>query len=264
MNEDTNTQLETIPTETEFDDGGLEGARQFLAQKTWRTEALQIPLDSLTDPQEQDVIVKCINQEQLQNEEMDLLEEVLGRYRPAIQKHKPLDTIENYEENVEVVQSEKDFLRLLDESQKEQTLTMYYPLHAGREAEITLEVHPITDAQAVMEVQENLKLFEDFTQEEVQTFTAFNEGEELTEEEIAVAQHVQNEIAKKNSSHVQQAAIEFLSLQTGFQGRDSSYETMKEVYSRMEVGPLFLLFKKVQDMTELDDVNADRMFRDTR
>jgi hypothetical protein len=255
-----NTQ-NPIKYNSENEDDGVQGAMELLSQTTWKTEALQIPLESLQDEQEQVIIIKCINEEPLTDEEMTQLQTILHRYRPAIQKHKPLESIENYHDNIEYVEDEKAFLQLLDEEKKEQTLTMYYPLMDGREARLNLTVKPVTDAQAIMDVSENLNLFKDYTQEELQAFNKYNQGEHVTPEEKAIAEKVQQEIAQANANTIQDTAIEFLALQTSFTGKNSSYEDMKAIYSQMHVGYLLLLFARVREIAHIDDVDTEKIFR---
>ena len=250
-----------FPVQEPVDDGGLEGARELLSQTTWRTEAMQIPLESITDQEERDAIIKCINMDELTPEEHTTLEGVLVRYRPAIHEQNPLETIESYHDNIEYIDDEKAFLDLLDHESEEQTLTMYYPLMNGKEARLELSVKPITDAQAVLDVSENLDLFRDYTQEEIQTFNDYNNGKTQTPEERAIAERIQNEIAYSNANRIKEVAVEFLALQTTFKDKDSSYEDMKRIYEKMNVGYLLLLFSKVKDLTHLEDVDTERIFR---
>ena len=246
------------------DDGGLEGAKELLSKTTWKTEAEQIPIEDITDTHEQAVVIKCINQKTLTSEEMETLQAVLSRYRPAIQKYKPAESLENYDNNIEYVQNEKEFLRLLDEEDTLQTLTMYYPLSSGKEARLELTVKPVTNAQAVMEVSENMDIFADHTPEEIKAYADYTQGKAQTSEEVAIATKLQQEIMQKNAmTTMRDSAIEFLSLQTTFSGCDSSYEDMKTIYTKMHIGYLFLLFARVRDMTHLNDVDANQIFRES-
>ena len=43
---------------------------------------------------------------------------------------------------------------------------------------------------------------------------------------------------------------------------DSTYESMKELYNRMQIGYRALLFQRVQQMSGLGDIDVDRAFRD--
>ena len=260
--QDNNTQKEENQYNTvDPTDDGVQGAKHILYQTTWKTEALQIPLEDLTDNLERQLVAKCINGDPVNDDELTILEDVLQRYRKAIQEQQPLETIENYEANVEYVDSEQAFLELLDEEEKESELTFYYPLASGKEARIDLTVKPLTDAQAVIEVTDNLQIFNDYTEEETRAFGDYQAGRAQTPEEIAVAKRIETQLATMNAGRVQQAAVEFLSLQTSFKGRDSSYEDMKRIYSRMNVAVLLLLFKRVQDITQMNNLDVEKIFR---
>ena len=262
---DENTNPTTITEaqqqeEETIDDGGVQGAKQLLLRTTWRTEAQQIPLDNLA-PCQQKVVQKCIQMEPMTDEEIHQLEVVLHQYRDAIYEQRPIDTIETYHDNIEYIEDEHAFLELLDKDAEVQTLTMYYPLMDGREARLDLTVKPVTNAKAVMDVGENLDLFKDYTQDEIQTFNDYQAGKEQTPEERQLAEKIQMEIATVNADRIKDVAVEFLSLQTTFKGKDSSYDDMKTIYERMQVGYLLLLFARVKDMTHLDDVDTEKIFR---
>lgn len=257
-------ELKNINHETGTDDdGGLEGARQLFSQTTWRTEAMQIPLASVKDKEEQEVLVKCINMEDLSPEEHTILEGVLARYRPAIQKYKPLETMENYDESERQLTARTRFLQLLDEQEKPQELTVYYPLNNNEERKLHLLVKPVTDAQAILEVSGALELFKDYTAEETQVFTDYQNGKTQTPEEIAIAKKIEMDIAIRNADTVKNTAIEFLSRQTTFSDEECTYEEMKEIYTRMNIGILLLIFNKVKDLAHLEDVDTEKIFRDS-
>jgi len=239
----------------------LAGARQLLSKTKWRIEALQIPMDDVICEKEQKVLQKCIDREDLTDKELDALEDILARYRPAINEIQPIKTMDTYQSNIEYVEDEHAFLELLDKEARNQTLTMYYPLLDGREAKLELTVKPITDAKAVMDVGENLDLFKDYTQEEIQIFNDYQMKKEQSPEERAIAEKLQQEIAVVNADRIKDVAIEFLSLQTTFKDKNSSYDDMKQIYSKMQVGYLLLLFARVKDMTHLDDVETEKIFR---
>jgi hypothetical protein len=201
--------------------------------------------------------------EDLSPEEHTILEGVLARYRPAIQKYKPLETMENYDESERQLTARTRFLQLLDEQEKPQELTVYYPLNNNEERKLHLLVKPVTDAQAILEVSGALELFKDYTAEETQVFTDYQNGKTQTPEERAIATRLQQEIATVNADRIRDVAIEFLALQTTFKGKNSTYEDMKAIYNRMQVGYLLLLFSKVRDMTHMDDVETEKIFRES-
>lgn len=259
MNNMNDDELKDIKVMSEEE--SLAGARQLLSKTKWRIEALQIPQEDIICEKELKVLQKCIDREDLDDKELDLLETVLAKYRPAINEIKPMETLETYHDNIEYVEDEHAFLELLDQEARDQTLNMYYPLLNGKEAKLELTVKPITDAKAIMDVGENLDLFKDYTQEEIQIYNDYQMKKEQTPEEIAIATKLQEEIAVVNADRIKDVAIEFLALQTTFKDKDSSYEDMKQIYSKMQVGYLLLLFARVKDMTHLDGVETEKIFR---
>ncbi|RAP51135.1 MAG: hypothetical protein BZ138_06015 [Methanosphaera sp. rholeuAM270] len=234
---------------------------QTLLHTEWKNEAKQIPLDSVT-PSEKKVLEKCIQEEPLTKEEHILLRETLHRYRQALREYNPEETLQNYENNVQLVDDEKTFLKLVEEFQESQGIIMYYPL-GDRELKLDLLVTPITDSRAVLEIQNNLTLFQDLTEEELLVYNKQEQGKQLSREEQIISTRVQEKIQEQTQERQMDIMIEFLAMQTRFRNSESTYESMKTVYQHMSIGYLALLFQRVQNMSGLGDIETERVFRES-
>ena len=230
-----------------------------LMETEWKDEARQIPLDQI-NRDERIILTRFINDEQLTQTEIDYLAEVLQRYRPALRKHDPTGTIETVQDNIRVVQSEKQFLEMMDNYQREQTITFYYPL-GDIEVRLDLMVSPITDSQAILDIGNNLSMFKDLTEQELNIYNKTQQNEPLTREEQIIADAVQRKVEQATKENQGEIMSEFLAMQTKL-NEDSTYESMKELYNRMQIGYRALLFQRVQQMSGLGDIDVDRAFRD--
>ena len=232
-----------------------------LFQKDWKQEAQQIPVDALPD-KEKKILEKYLSESPLQEDEKQILKETLGRYRPAIQKIDPEQTIENIKENIEIVNDEKEFLQLIQEYKQPRTITFNYPLTKDREVRLELEVLPITDSMAVLDIQNNLSLFKDLTTEEANVYAKMQQGVKLNREELIIQEHLQEKINKATQENQKTIIVEFLSMTTKFKDKPQNYESMKQMYSNMDIAYLALLFTRVQEMTGLMDLDVERIFRE--
>lgn len=238
--------------------------REYL-KKEWVEEAKQIPLYDLSDENEKEVISKCILKQDFTETEIDLLEEVLGRYRGAIEKYEPTETLENIEHNEQLVRDEKSILSLMQKSREEQLLTMIYPLSADETIDIQLIVKNEIDAEALNTLQENIELFADLTQDELETFQRYAHNEPQTHEERVIAEQIEQKLrekGQKNITQMREVAIQFLAKQTRIYNDENSTEQgMIEIYKEMKLGYLLALFEKVQTMTGISQIETENLFR---
>lgn len=238
--------------------------REYLRNE-WVEDAKQIPFYDLRDENEEKVIRKCIEGEEFTETEIDLLEEVLGRYRDALEKYEPTETLENIERNEQLVRDEKQILSLMKQSHDEQKLVMKYPLSATETIDITLLVKNEINAEALNTLQENIGLFADLTHDELETFQKYAHNEPQSHEEIVIAQQIEQKIREKGQNNIlkmRNVAITFLAKQTRIYDDPSSTEQgMKDIYEEMKLGYLLALFEKVQTMTGVSQIETETLFR---
>lgn len=237
-------------------------AKRLLLRNQWKKEAGQIPLSAL-EPSEQILVQRCLDEGPFMDDEVNQLEQILGRYREAILEYAPDESMENMENNVQLVEDEKTFIDLIRENRKNQVLPFYYPLDDGRELKVELEVKPLTDSRVIEGLTENLQDFQDFTQKEQEIIMKQREGNLSREEQVIYNQVRKRLQSQQNYTQLYNEAIEFLSQQTSFKGRNSGYELMKEVYQTIEITYVMLLYQEVARMMKLRDVDTTQLFRTT-
>lgn len=223
-------------------------------------EAKQIPLD-MVEPEEALILSEYINGT-LPHTQREELKKILQRYRPAIQKYQPVETIKNVKENIELIEDEKAFLELVDTYDEVETITMYYPI-GGVERKMVLDVFPITDSQAILSIQDNLSIFKDLTDKEKEVYNKNQSGTTLTREEEIIITSINKKIEQATKQNELEIVCEFLAMQTKFHGKNSTYEEMLNVYQHMKPAYLALLFQKVQSMQNLDSLDIERVFRES-
>lgn len=237
---------------------------RMLLTTEWVEEAEEIPLEEV-GREEQLLLLKCINREEFTDEEIDKLEDVLGRFREATRKLKPKETIQNVEKNIQITEDMNTILERMEQAKQTQTLEFNYPLGDNESMKVLLLVNNEIDASTIDDLNENLGLFEDLTQDELKTYSQYSHNEKMTREEKAVARKIEEKIAKMGQTHiddVRTTAIQFLTKQTTIATDPTCTPMqMKTFYEKMTLGPLLALFERVQGMVGLSHVDRDELFR---
>lgn len=234
--------------------------QNLLLQEEWVEEAKQIPQIELTTI-ERSILRKCINHEPMPDNEINILEKVLSKYRPAIQKIQPAEKIERIQQNKDIVTNEKEFLQLVEESNTIQTLPFNYPI-GDKTIHVLFDVYPINNSNAILDIASNLSFFKDLTDKEKEVYSKIQNKQKLTPEEQIIQNDLTQKIEQIAQENTEQTIIEFLSMVLKFHQQDTDPEAMKQVLSKIDLSYLTLLFNKVQEMCHIGDVNTDEVFRE--
>ena len=235
-----------------------ESIENILIQEEWVTEAKQIPADTLTII-ESNILHKCINKEPMDDNEIKMLQKILAKYRPAIQKIQPAKKVERVQENIDIVNNEKEFLKLVDEYDTVQTLPFNYPV-GDKTIHVLFDVYPITDSEAILDIAQNLSFFQDFTDKEKEVYTKIQEGATLTREEKIIQENLSKQIEALSQQNTEETITLFLASQLKFHNQDTSKETMIKVIQKIQLAYRVLLFEKVQEMSQLPNLDTEKVF----
>lgn len=225
----------------------------------WKQEANEI-IDAVT-PTEQVLLNKCINGEQATDEEINLIAEILARYRKAIREQKPEETLENLENNLQIVNDFKTFTKEVKKS-KQKGIVQYDFYIPNTNSVVPLDVHPLTDSEVILDINSNLNMYKDLTSDEQIIYTKYQQGEPQTREEQAIAKHIEEKIEQRLNENAVEVMLEFLSNQLSLRGQPKNPTLMREALEDLEIGILSLLTNKVRQIVELDgNLELDKVFR---
>ena len=248
-------------------EAALKAVREEAMVTDWVIEAEQIPQEYLNS-YEKNLVQKCINQESFTESERNDLKMLLQRYRPAINKLKPVETIENVKENIQTVTDEKDILSIISSQKKRDSHTFYYPLENGKELPITLIINKNLTREStkvLTATQTNLNAFQDFTEEEQGYYNDYKAGLTQTQEEIQIAKNIEKQIMEigiQNYNNITESAIIFLANQTKIKDyTNCTTEYMTKLYTEMDNSVLLALFEEVQNIIGINNINRERIFR---
>lgn len=250
------SKKEVTTEEREFIDKHLLNTR-------YLTECKQLPLDILEDD-EIVVVEKCLNQEDLTEEELNYLKEVLYKYREAMEKLDVANTEESVEKVRKHIKSEKELLALIDELEENYTLQMVYRLKNGEEVILDLVVKPLTDSQAISEMQAHADLFKELNTNERVVWSKVMQGQTIyTEEEKKLANHIAEKYEEQEYDMESKVTgmREFLARQVEFENASfKTYNQKLKFWNRIEVTTIVDLYNKVRTMLHIDEEKVEDLF----
>lgn len=249
------------------DNEGIKAIEMDLLKTEWVDEAKQIPIYELPET-ERDILIKCINMEDMTDNEVSQLKSILNRFRKPIREQKPNETLQNAKDNLEHTKSVQEYIKILKESKKSTIYPIMYPVTDDIEEEIPLSINKELTPEAtrlISNLQTNLTAFVDYTEDERDSYTKYEKGEELTEEELLIAKKIESELIKvgaQNFNEIRQTAIEFLAVQTRIAyDENCTYEDMLDFYSEMKNNILTALFEEIQEVLGVNSIDRDKIFR---
>ena len=238
-------------------DKKAEKMEKHLLKTQFPKECEELPFDKL-DAEEQEVVTKCINHEELSDDEFSLLKMTLQKYREHIRKHKPLETIEAMEKTVEIINTEQELLDILDsETNRFLKVHLTYNNHTY---ELQFEILPIDDSRVVDYMQMNIDLFKDYSEDERTLFVKAQEGKEITPEEQAVVEKMTVEI-NAMAGHKKSELIDgFLASQLRLPNSSQDYNKRLEFWKKFPFLEKWAIVQRVEDRLGLTERTNEKLF----
>lgn len=238
---------------------------EFLLSTQYLEEAKQIPLEILENDDEKGLITKCRMEAVLSDAELENLKQLLSKYRGALNEVNPAEIEENVTKTRRIIRSEKELLKLID-NQENYKLQMIYILPDGEEVILDLRVSPLTDSQAINEMQAHLDLFKELNTDERIVWSKAMSGQQIvTPEEKKLAEHV---IKKYEETEYDMEAKadkmrEFLARQVEFSETTlESYNQKLKFWNQIRIETIIDLYNKVRQILQLNEMKTEDLFLD--
>ena len=241
-------------------DYGAKQMEKHLLETRFPLECKEIPLEAL-NRNEQIVVIKCMEGEDLTDEEFTLLKKTLQNYRKAIETYKPSETVEAFEKTRNIIQTEEDWLNLVDTTNL--LLRVNVPF-SGETYPMTFEVLPIDDSRIVQTMQSHVELFRDYKPSEIQLFTRAQNGEIMTPEEAAIVAKMTKDIENKASEDRIETMNHFLASQLKLENSNTSFEKRKEFWTKFPFMTKSAIMIKVEEMLGLTEQSNEKLFPDIK
>ena len=220
-------------------------------------ECEEIPFDD-QNQKEQKVVTKCINHEDLTDKEFTLLKKTLQKYREAIRKHKPQETLEAAEKTIQIIKTEQELLDILDDEKNK-----YLKVHLTynhQVYELEFEILPVDDSRIVDYMQMNIDLFKDYTEDERKLFLKSQEGGKLTHEEQVIVEKLTNELNAIAGQEKSKMIDGFLASQLRLPNSSQDYNKRHEFWKKFPFLEKWAIVQKVEDRLGLTEKSNEKLF----
>ena len=224
-------------------------------------ECQELPFDDLT-PEEQSVVRKCIDHDDLSDDEFKLLKKTLQRYREAINTIKPSETLELLEETEEMILTEKDWLDIVDNKQN-RMLRVNVPFNS-KWYPMEFEILPLDDSRVVSTMQTHIDLFKGYSNEEISIWTRAQQGEKITNEEEQLISKMNKESEEKSSQDRIASMNKFLAAQLRLPDSTSDVDVRVEFWEKFPFITKAAIMQKVEDHLGLTNQSNEKLFPDSQ
>lgn len=220
-------------------------------------ECEELPFDEL-QPDEQEVVTKCMNHDDLTDDEFALLKKTLQRYRKAINKHRPAETVEAFEKTKEMITTEQEWLDLLNDEDV-WTLRVNVPFNS-KWYPMKFEILPLDDSSIVETLQLHVDLFKDYSRDEIILWNKSQQGQIITPEEQQIVEKMAKEIESKNSEERITSMNNFLASQLRLPNSSSDFNKRLEFWEKFPFVTKSAIMFKVEDKLGLTDQSNEKLF----
>lgn len=228
-----------------------------LLETQFPLECEDIPLESL-NPEEQIVVIKCMQHAELSDEEFSLLKKTLQQYRGAITKYKPSETVEAYEKTKNLIKTEQDWLNIVN-NKSNWILKVNVP-YLGEWYPMEFEILPLDDSNVIGALTQHVDLFKDYSQEELSIFTKAQQGQAITQEEAMIVERINKEIEAKSSDDRIKSMNNFLASQLRLPDSTEDISTRIEFWEKFPFITKSAIMIKVEDRLGLTDQKNEELF----
>ena len=230
---------------------------QELLKTQFPLECEELPLEELTS-EERKVVIKCMDHMDLTDDEFTLLKATLQKYREAITKHRPTETIEAIEKTEQMIQTEADWLAIVND-RSNRILKVNVPYN-GEWYPMEFEILPLDDSHVVSTLETHIELFQDYSKEEMKIWNKANQGQVISPEEKQIVERMNKELEDKNSEDRITSMNNFLAAQLRLPNSTSDMDTRIEFWVKFPFITKAAIMEKVNDRLGLTDQDSRKLF----
>lgn len=221
-------------------------------------ECKRLPLDYLR-PSDRELAEKCINKEELTEEEVSDLKKLLADYRGLLKKYDVVKVEENIKDNLKIIKTSNELLRLLNDPNRYR-IDMIYHIE-GQRCLLQLKLKQIPDSDYINLLDAQTRIFKKLNNSEKKVYGKLSRGEVLSEEETNMKKQIQDKIDEITFNYEDNAQqfTEILAKVVDFvDDPEKSYPEKLTFWKSMDLGARILLFTKVKEKLNIGmDIEED-------
>lgn len=230
----------------------------------WPEECLRLPLDYLK-PEEKQLAERCINHEQLTEEEIKELKQLLANYRPLIGKYDTVKLEENIDNNIQIIDSSLELLELLDDPDRYR-----FDMHVkikGKLFRLRFRMKPLSDNDYMELLNAQTRIFKDLNKSEKIVYSKASNEMPLSPEEEKMVKNIEDKIVEKlgdvdkNNDHVTSFLIDNVEL---LNDSNLNKTQRKKFWQTMDLGSRVLIYNKCKEIANIDENLEVELFPSVR
>lgn len=216
-------------------------------------ECKRLPLGYL-EPDEKILAEKCINGEELTDEEIDDLKTLLSNYRELMGKYDSVEVEETIEANVQIIQTSSDLLNLLDDPDRYR-----FDMHVkikGQLYRLEFRLKPLSDNDYIELLDAQTRVFRDLNKSEKLVYSKATNQVPLSPEEEKMVKNIEDKIVEKlgdvdkNTDVITNFLIDHVEL---VGDADLNKSARKKFWKTIDIGMRALIYNKCKEIIRIDE-----------
>lgn len=241
-----------------------EKTEAFLWSTKFPDECKQLPYDYL-EKEEQEVVDKCIQHEELTDEEKSHLKLILKRYRQYFKDYNVEKAEKNYDAQINVIKTQSQLLELIHDKDRYR-IDMNYWIN-GEKFLFQMRIKPYTDKQYLEGVGTQMGLFRDLGKEERKLIAKAETGQPMSPEESKMHRALMDKLNDKIYSEDFSIRMinEFLADRMEFvEDTGLKFEEKLSFWKEIDLNTKTALFHEVRGRLHLNDTFEEELFPPVR
>lgn len=241
-----------------------EKTEAFLWSTKFPDECKQLPYDYL-ETEEQELVDKCIQHEELTDEEKAHLKQILYNYRPFFEEYNTSKAEKSIESSKNIVKTQSQLLKLIHDPNRYR-IDMNYWLN-GEKFLLKMRIKPYTDKQYLEGINTQVSLFRDLNREERKLVAKAETKQPMSPEEAKMHQALMDKLKEKayTEEYALTAINEFLADRIEFiDDTDTCFEENLQFWREVDLNTKTALFNEVRGRLRLNDTFEEELFPPVR
>lgn len=227
-------------------------------------ECKRLPLEYL-DENEKILAQKCINQEEFNDEELKELKQLLADYRPFLKRYDPIKIEENLEENIKIIRSSSELLRLLDNPDRYR-----FDMHCKLKGELIrlqFRLKPVSDSDYIELLDVQSRIFKELDANEKIAYSKLTSDQPMSQEEEKMIQQIQDKIVEKfgdvdkHNDHIFEFLLNNVEL---IVDPPFTREEYVSLWKELGLGTRALVYEKCKELLRIDEELEVELFPSVR
>lgn len=242
-----------------------EKTEKFLWDTKFPDECSQLPFKYLEE-NEKAIVKRCIDKEELTDEEKSDIKQLLYAYRPYFKDYNSNVAEKNIDSTNKVIKTQSELLHLVHDPSRYR-IDMNYFIN-GEKYLLQMRIKPFTDKQYLEGVGSQVGLFKDLNKEEKKILSKAEAKQVMSPEEAKMHKALMDKINEKiyDVEYNLQIINEFLADRLEFidDDKELSFEEKTKFWEQIDINTKTSLFHEVRGRLQLNETFKEDLFPPVR